>query len=350
LNGLTSQGPGRELVDYWKRNLYSFPETELCEGLQRLTREVQEDLRTGPEDTVRNLKQLQRIILNRRALQVDLTLSDPILGEIRHELSGFLKSIPDVSVEREAELDTFISPVRANLERRYRTSSERRPLYLAIMNPELAGGDVAFYSDFPEYSQLDRKTLLRVMASNLFQGSGPHSFFAKTWARGLAYQNNLGSDPALKLMWYHADKSPDIPSLIRLVNSIASGAPELRDPSLVDYVLALMFSFSREMSTTSERGKEMAHDLRDGNEPEKNRQYSQAILRLRHDPDLLRALTDAGLTSICGVLLRDDCKREQEAEHSLFFFVGQEQVLSDVEKQVPIPDLRRLYPSDFWMK
>ncbi len=350
LNGLSPKGPERELIEYWKRNLYSFPEEELCAGLQRLTREVQEDLTTGPESTIRDLNELQKLILNRHTLHLDLTISEPDLREIRQDLDVFVKSIPQASVGRVSELDFSVSPVRANLERRYHISSEHRPLYLAFMNPDLAGGDVAFYCDFAGYSQLDHQTLVRVLAAFLFSGSGPHSFFAKTWASGLAYQNYIGVDPALTVMWYYANKSPDIPSLLKLVNATAGGALELRDRDLVDYVLAQFFTFSREMGTTSTRGKEMAHDLRDGNDPEKIRRFSKAILKLRQEPDLLRTLTKTSRASICGVLLRDECKKEHEAEHSLFFFVGAERVLAGAEKQIPIPDLKRLYASDFWMK
>jgi hypothetical protein len=315
-----------------------------------LTREVHEDLTTGPEDTIRDLKELQRIILNRRALHLDLTLSEPVLGEIRQELAGFLKSIPALPVEGESEPNALFSPVTASLVRRYHVSSKQRPLYVAIVNPNLAGGDVAFYADFPGYSELDHETLLRVLASALFGGGGPHSFFAKGWAAGLAYQNSIASGPDIKLIWYFANKSPDIPSLIRLVNSVASGTRELQDPRLVDYALSGTFSFSRSKSTSSVRGREMAHDLRDGNTPEKVRRFYEAILKLRREPDLMRALTDVSLTSICGVLVRDDCRKEQEAGESLFFFVGSEPVLSAAEKQLPTPGLLRVYPSDFWVK
>jgi len=93
----------------------------------------------------------------------------------------------------------------------------------------------------------------------------------------------------------------------------------------------------------------MARDLRDGNEPEKVRQLSEAILKLRQEPDLLHQLTSAGVSSICGILIRDDCKKEQEAQNSMFFFVGTDQALSGAEKQIPLPDMRRIYPSDFWL-
>jgi hypothetical protein len=57
----------------------------------------------------------------------------------------------------------------------------------------------------------------------------------------------------------------------------------------------------------------------------------------------------ARLTAICGVLLSDDCKDQQKSEGSLFFFVGSEEVLSDIEKRLTMPKLLRLYPSDFWL-
>jgi len=350
LNGLTPKGAERELLDYWKRNLYSFPEAELCGGLQQLTREVQEDLETGPAKTIQDLKELQATILNRRALHLDLTVSDSTLEETRRELAGFIQSIRAFAVEEPSEPGTFVSPVSIGLQRRYHVSSEQRPLFLSLINPALPGGVTMFYSKFPGYSQLERKELLRTVASKLFSGAGPHSFFVKTWAAGLAYSNGIGQYPAAKLIWYYAERSPDLPSLIKLVNSMASGTQELQDPRIVDYAMSGAFSFSRLTNSASARGRAMAHDLRDGNEPEKIRQFSEAILKLRQDHNLLRDLKDVTLTSICGVLLRDDCRKEQEAGESVFFFLGPEQIVSSAEKQIPIPSLLRLYTSDFWMK
>src|SRR5258708_593139 len=325
LQGLTPQGAERELLDYWKRNLGSFPEAELCEGLQQMVREVQEDLRTGPENTIRDLKELQRTILNRRALHLDLTVSQQALGEIQQDLTSFLRSIPPLPVQAESEPKVFVSPVSVSLQRRYHVSPEQRPLYLGFQNPNLAGATVAFYSHFPGYTQLDRKTLMGVVASSLFAGGGPHGFFNKTWAAGLAYNNSIASSPAGKMIWYYANKSPDIPSLIKLVNSIASGTQDLKDPSLVDYAMSQTFSFPRSIFNPSTRRKTMAHDLRDGNEPEKVRRFSEALVKLRQEPHLFQGLKDAALTSICGVLVKNDCGKEQKAGQSLFFFLGPEQ-------------------------
>ena len=352
LNQLAGKGEGheRELVEYWKRNLYSFPEKELCQGLQRLTQETMEDLAQGPERTMGEIRELQHLVLNRAALYVDITASDAALPAIQQNLSGFLKTIPEVSFGRttgETE-GTAISSIGANLARRF-SIANGRPRYVAVLNPDLAGASMAFYSRFSGYSQLDHDSLIRLLASKLFAGGGPHSFFSKAWASGLAYSSGDATSAGLKLLWYSANKSLDISALIKQVNAIASGAPQLQDPALTDYSLAQVFSFSREMLTTAERGEQMARDLRNGNEPEKVRQLSEAILKLRQEPDLLHQLTSAGVSSICGVLIRDDCKKEQEAQNSMFFFVGTDQALSGAEKQIPVPDMRRIYPSDFWL-
>jgi Zn-dependent M16 (insulinase) family peptidase len=342
----------RELVEYWRDNLFSFPEPDLADGLRKLTAEVVGDLRTGPEQTIEDLRTLQTIVLNRHALRIDLTLSQQVLGEIQNDLVNFVKSIPVRPAEREPALHSgndLLVPVMARLEKRYSLSPEHSPLYVGFVNPNRTGGDVEFSADFPSYGQLDRKSLVRVLASGLFSGAGPQSFQARTWTRGLAYHNGIFNDPGTKRIWYYADRSPDIASLIAFVNEMAATALDSSGPSIVDYALSNTFTFSRARSTFSERGKAAAQDIRDGQDPEKIRRFSEEILKLRKEPDLRSELIRARLTAICGVLLRDDCIDQQKSEGSLFFFVGSEEVLSDVEKRLTMPKLLRLYPSDFWL-
>src|SRR5205823_10815414 len=75
LDAMKATGIEGELVAYWKRNLSNFPEDELVTGLQRLALEVRQDLQAGPGKAIEDLKKLQGIILDRRSLHVDLTLS-----------------------------------------------------------------------------------------------------------------------------------------------------------------------------------------------------------------------------------------------------------------------------------
>jgi Zn-dependent M16 (insulinase) family peptidase len=352
LEELGGQGLERELVEYWQSNLGSYPEAELAAGLQQLADETMEDLRQGPAQTIEDLKRLQKIVLSRHALHLDLTLSEPALGEVEEELTSFVRSIPERSPEGQPERrasEESPAPVAAKLEKRYQLSHQHAPWYVGLVNPSRrAGGDVAFFADSPGYAQVDRKSLVRVLAGKLGEGLGPESFQMRTHATGLTYHNYIFTDLSYQRTYYYADRSPDIPSLVRLVNQMASQILESNDPRLIDYALSNSF-FYREMFSFSERGKAAAQDIRDGNEPEKVRRFYEEILKLRKDRNLLPDLVRNGVAAICGVLVRDDCQDQQRALRSSFFFVGSEEVLADVEKRLSMPRLLRLYASDFWL-
>ncbi len=353
LDTLKVEGLERELVEYWKSTLSSFPESELINGLRQLAAEVSEDLRVGPARTIENLKSLQRIVLNRNTLHLDLTLSESSLGEVRGDMATFLRSVPALPLESESAIsEPSVShlPIIARLKKRYGLSQERAPWYVGFVNPDRTAGDAIFYSNFPSYSQVDRESLKQVLAAKIFSGGGPRSFYMKSSAAGLAYNSFIRSDPAFGLTWYYAYRSPDIASLIRLVNSTVSEASTLDDSSIVDHVLSQTFSFSRSAATFSERGRAAAQDIRDGNEPEKIRRFSEAILRLRQEPDLLAQLAREAPISIGGVLVDEKYIEQHRRGRSLFFFVGSEEILSDTERRLSIPKLLRVWPSDFWIE
>jgi hypothetical protein len=350
LSTVQATGLQGELVEYWKKNLPNFPDAEMTEGLRQLALEVSEDLRTGMAKAFADLKALQALALNRSNLKVDLMASRSELAEIQSDLASFLQSIPPSPPTSPFPGDTGqpSKPVVPKLRARYPGFEDKSPWNIGFVNTDYAQGSVVFYGDFPGYAQLDRKSLVEDLASKLFAGRGPQTFFTKSLERGLAYDNGVVSDPKYRVIWYSANRSSDIPSLIDLVNATASKA-DLADLNPVDYVLSQIFAFSREMNTFSERGRALAQDVRDGNSPEKIRLFSEAILRLRQEPDLQSQVLGARITAICAVLLRDDCKIQQKTGRSLFFFVGSEKVLADAEKRLSIPTLFRVWPSDFWL-
>ena len=166
----------------------------------------------------------------------------------------------------------------------------------------------------------------------------------------MAYTNSVGSDPRLKLLYYYADHVPDIAALVELANSVAAGIPRLEDASLIDYTLQKAFPFQRSMSSFTDRGKSIAQDLGDGNDPETVRRFSQEVLKLRSDPALQSEILQSGLSSIAPVLLNPEFREVQRAERSSFLFAGPERLLEDAEKRLAIPKFLRLYPSDSWVE
>jgi hypothetical protein len=102
------------------------------------------------------------------------------------------------------------------------------------------------------------------------------------------------------------------------------------------------------MATFSERGRGIAADIRDGNDPQTIRRFSQAILELRKGPKLLAELDRTLMDSIGPVLMNQHFEQEQRQKRSLFFFVGPERLLSGAETGLHV-SLYRAYPSDFWL-
>jgi Zn-dependent M16 (insulinase) family peptidase len=342
----------RELLEYWSRNVSFFPQEELAAGLRRLTAEVQDDLRKGPNKTVEEIKELQKIVLTQQALHIDVVADETTLTGITPRITGLIESLPANSISERPDLTKKNEgwPIMSKLAQRYHLSRQDFPWYVGLVNQDGTSGDMVFYSDLPGYSQLDRSSLLKILASKVFSDDGPDSFFIKTREAGLAYAILLTSDPAFKLLWNYADRSPDVPGLVNLLNNLTKDVSHLEDPVMIDYALHETFAVPRTIYPPSVRGVALAQDLRDGNDPETVRRFSEAILELRRDPDLAKEIKAAAFNSICGILLTAQCIPQQKADHSIFFFVGPEAVLTDAEKRIPTPKLLRLWPSDYWVQ
>jgi Zn-dependent M16 (insulinase) family peptidase len=353
LRSIDAAGLEGELVEYWLRNLSSFPDSDVTEGFWQLTSEVVEDLRTGPEKTIDELKALQGLILNRRALQIDLTLSPSDLKRLQPDLIDFLKSIPAGLAQDEdnpKDVETAARPRLRGPSLSKILGETGFPAYVGFVNADSISGDAVFLADFPGYTQSDEQSLRQVLSSNLLSGAGPSSLYMRTWESGLAYSNGVAGDPDTRILSYYADRSPDLSTLIQFVLSASKGIKQLPDEGLLDYVFSETFAFSRAVFSPSQRGRLLALDFRDGIRPEIIRHFSEAVIRLRETPLLLQEIKQNGFDSICGVLLEESCVSQQQRNHSIFFFIGSEGILNDAEKRLSISRMVRLYPRDYWMK
>ena len=217
LDGLNENGLERELLDYWKRNIPSFAQDQLLTGLKQLSLEVEEDLRAGPASTIADLRTLQRIVINRGAVKIDLTLDPKNLEAVKAELSGFLESIPD-SPNKDEQTESAGNPVLDNVGKRYNFQQASFPQFIGLGDLKNDTANMVFYADFPGYSQVDHQSLIEVLSSKLVSGSGPNTVYMKTGEQGLAYASSIASDPSSRLLRYYALRTSDIPTLIELVN------------------------------------------------------------------------------------------------------------------------------------
>ena len=104
--------------------------------------------------------------------------------------------------------------------------------------------------------------------------------------------------------------------------SVAGSITHLQDDFVIDYALQKTFSPPRSMMTFSERGRGIAKDIWDGNDPAQVRRFSEAVLKLRNEPNLLQELIDAGKSAICPVLVIKACAQQQHRARSVFFLYG----------------------------
>jgi len=346
---LQAEGIQRELVQYWLSNLSLLPDAEQLAGLRRLTAEVLKDLATGPQQTLKELKQVQELVINRNALKIDITLDPALLTEINPSLNTFSEALPEHPITRHnVEPDPTRAAVMANVERRAGVTGDDFPWVVGFEDSRDSNGGVVFSSDFLSYQQLDRSALIKALASKLGSGTGPHTFFMKTFESGLAYSTAMASDPGNETLMYYADRVPDIAALVQRVNSFAAELSTLGSKLSLDYTLQKAFPFQRSMLSFTERGKSLARDIYDGKTPATIRRYSGAILNLRSDPNLMNELAGSAIPSIAPVLLESRFRASQRANRSIFFFSGPERMLQDTEKRMAIPKLLRIYPADFW--
>lgn len=344
-----ADGIKAELVAYWQRNLAAFPESQLQAGLQQLALEIQEDLKTGPEHTLEEMRRMKAAILNRNALNIELASDEASGKKIESMLPEFLHAIPANPLAPDAVARNG-SPIWDNLKRRYPSLKPHFPATVGLVVTNDVPTGTVFTADFPGYTELDRQSLLQVLSSMLFEGTGPQSFYMKTWEAGLAYSNGIASVMGRRFLLYYADHVPDITSLIALVNSLPQANYSLSASRAVDYALSQAFVPPRAMLPFSRRARAFALDNRDGNTPDRIRKFSQRMLELGHDPSLGQELIRMRVQSIDPVLFDKANLDKKETARSIFFFLGPEQALSSAANRLPAHDMLLMWPSDYWIQ
>src|SRR4029077_903835 len=121
--------------------------------------------------------------------------------------------------------------------------------YVGLVDARNSTTNVMFFADSTGYLQNDRESLLRMLASELISGVGPYSVYTKTAEGGLAYGSSLSSNVKFRLLTFYAAKSPEVASLLRLVNSVVETVPQIRDERFIDYAYQNAFPIPRSMFT-----------------------------------------------------------------------------------------------------
>jgi hypothetical protein len=256
-------------------------------------------------------------------------------------LAGFDKS--DLAKEN------YGSQRRIEMRLAARGADATTPVYVGLMAPNMSGGVMMNSARLTDYSETSREAILNFLASKLYTGGGAHSVFNKTIGAGLAYSNGIGSSPASGLMYYYAERTPELPQTLKF--AIGEVKRPMSDP-LAEYVIALTFS-SRASSPYEVRGEAMAANIADGITPEVVSRFRRAILEARKIPDLSAQLYQRKDNVHERVFPGYGMKGKDIAGRN-FFVIGAEKQMTAYEaylKSVEGADtqLYRLYPRDFWL-
>jgi Zn-dependent M16 (insulinase) family peptidase len=337
-----------QLIDYWRAQLHAWPTPLVWRGLQGLSAEVLADLQVGYTRALQEMEELQALVLNRSRLRLWLVGDRPLLQHAHPHVEALVQSFQRRDMG-EAHVDA-VPLVWERLRRRQPELSADYPAYVGYVREDAVTGSVMATAKGPTYRQVDAQSLVELLAAKVLAGTGPHTWYKKTWEAGLAYGNGLDVRPREGTVLYYADRCPSVRATLAFVRHLAQDVSWLSEPSYIDYALAQIFNFSRLGQPWGERADAMANDLAAGLTPAQMQRFSQRILQLRQDPTLLEAVRQALPRLLARVTPREGDLAIQSDAQSIFFVIAPERQLAELEADTPWRPWARVWPSDFWLE
>jgi hypothetical protein len=337
-----------QLVDYWRASVTELPPALIGEGLQRLSDEVLSDLQVGKAQAIADMRELQAIILNRARMRVWLVGDRGALTKAHAHVRALVRSFPRRPLSPEP-IEAQPVVVR-RLHARQAAVTAGYPWYVGYIREDASTGDIVITAKGPDYRQRHPEALAEVLAGKLLAGTGPHTWYKKTWEAGLAYGNGLDVRPRDGTVLYYADRCPSIQATLAFVRSLTRDLPRVTDQSPMDYAFAQIFAFSRAAQSFTARGEAIAADLAEGVTPARIRRFSRALLRLRTDPRLLARSRKALPRVVAKVTSGPEDPMAKAVARSIFFFIAPQSQLDALEAEIPGTPVYRIWPSDFWLE
>jgi hypothetical protein len=340
-------GLRRQLVDDWRAQLQAWPPALVWEGLQSLSAAALADLQVGQAQAIQEMRELQALVLNRSRMRLWLMGDRRLIQQAHPQVEVLVRSVP--RQEAGAPPIDEAPVVWPRLRSRHPELAIGYPAYVGYVHEGALTGNVVVTAKGPTYRDLDESSVIAVLAGKSLAGTGPHTWYKKTWEAGLAYGNGLDVRLRQGTILYYADRCPSVRATLAFVRGMAQKVSQLT-PSSVDYALAQTFAFSRTALSPSARAEAMAIDVREGLTPELMQRFSEKLLRLRHDPQLLEQLRAALPRVVATVTLGPEHRAIQSAAQAIFFVIAPEWQLAEIEGDIPEKHLPRVWPSDFWLE
>ena len=335
------------------QDLRDIPDSSLLGDWNQMCSEIIADVQITPAATLKKFEQLRKALVNASVARAVFVGSSASKKSVLPELTKLISVLPRTE---------HVQPKYSARERvfeRY-TSRERlkllsKPAFLGFHNEKTTQGVISNSTDALKYSQIDKESLLKYLAAQLYAGAGAHSLFMQTWGAGLAYGSGFSSSPNSRLSYY-ADKTPSAPQTLKFVIDrlkVANAQSKTKmDPSLADYALAQAF-YSAADGTFIARGDYIADALEDGRSPDVVKRFRKAILALRTLPDFERELFDRMIPQYARVIPGLTPESAQD-KNGIYMIIGNDAVMKQYEaylKSVKSKNtkLHVLYGRDYWI-
>jgi Zn-dependent M16 (insulinase) family peptidase len=345
-SGLEQGGLLAEAIGDIRHNLGDVPDATLREDMVYLCNRIVADLKIPPETVLDDLNAMMNLIRRqsnvRAYLVANSNTESDIIPRIKETVAR-LSPEPSVRAQRQE-----VASVTSRLASREKGLTS--PVYVGLVNPNTRNGVIVNNAPSVKYTDTDRESLLRFLASKLYGGRAAHGLFMKTWGAGLAYSNGVGSSELSGRISYYAERCPDLAQTLQFITNEINNAQ--RDTTLADYAIAQVFGSSRAASTYEERGQAMATDLADGITPEDIRRFREEIVRLRDNPDLYDQL-HSRMKDVYAPVMPGLVPNTPVARSSVRFIIGPESQFESFENYLKASgedaQVFRLYPRDFWI-
>jgi hypothetical protein len=142
---------------------------------------------------------------------------------------------------------------------------------------------------------------------------------------------------------------PEIPQTLHFAIDVVKKGP--RDPSLLEYVIALAFQESYASGSYEGRAQAIANDLADNIPPAKVKKFREAILALRNQPDTAKEVMGR-VDAAYGPILPGYGPHAKDVPGAVYFIIGNDKQFSAMDADVAAREdehVYRLYPRDYWL-
>ena len=330
-----------------EQTLADIPDDSLSKDWAYLCAQMRQDLNKAPSKVLEELSRLRAGLLKNGNARMFVIAS----GESQEALKADTLDLLSALQQGTSQPASYSRVPLIKSRLRERVPQAREVNFVGLVNPNMQGGVFLNSASFVTYTDTDRESILRYLASKLYAGGGAHGIFMKTWGAGLAYSNGLGGSPGVGRISYYAERTPELPQTLRFVIDELKKAP--KDPALVEYAVAQSFAQFRSAFEYETRGEAMANDVADNLMPEDVRRFRRAILSLRALPNLSEELYKR-MGDVYGTVLPGYGVKAGEVPGGVFYVIGQEKQLKAYEDYLKSVEgagtrLYRIYPRDYWM-